>query len=38
MDDVLTKPFRISQLLEKMRDCMEKVGGKTSATGGMVMM
>jgi len=38
MDDVLTKPFRITQLLDKIKECMEKVGGKPSAVGGFTMM
>lgn len=37
MDDILTKPFRISELLTKMNDLIESSGGRR-ASGGMVPM
>jgi CheY-like chemotaxis protein len=36
MDDVLTKPFRITELIEKMSDVVEAVGGQTRM-GGMML-
>lgn len=33
MDDVLTKPFRITEILKKMSDLLDAMGSQTSATG-----
>ena len=33
MDDVLTKPFRISELLNKMSDVLETVAGRRQSDG-----
>jgi CheY-like chemotaxis protein len=37
MDAVLTKPFRITELIEKMSDVVNVVGGPTSTEGMMPM-